>query len=340
MSRLLEVTDLQVSFYTYAGKVHAVRGVSFYLDRGETLAIVGESGCGKTVTASSVMRLIPSPPGKIEGGSIIFDGKDITKLTEAEMQRIRGAEMGMIFQDPMTALNPTMTIGRQITEVLIKHQKMSLADAQKRAIETLEMVGIPNPSERIRHYPHQFSGGMRQRVMIAMALSCNPKLLIADEPTTGLDVTIQAQILDLMKSLQSQLDTSIILITHDLGVVARLADRVMVMYAGKVVESGVSDDIYYNPQHPYTKALLQSVPKIHGERKGDLLAIPGTPPDLFTPPKGCAFAPRCDKVMRICLEEDPGPSEPCDHHSVTCWLSHPMARKANAKQARAMGGAR
>lgn len=339
MGRLLEVTDLRVSFYTYAGKVHAVRGVSFWLDRGETLAIVGESGCGKTVTASSVMKLIPSPPGKIEGGSIVFDGREITSLSEGEMQHVRGKEIGMIFQDPMTALNPTMTIGRQITEALIKHQHMSPSDARERAIETLEMVEIPNPAERLKHYPHQFSGGMRQRVMIAMALSCNPKLLIADEPTTGLDVTIQAQILDLMKNIQTRLGTAIILITHDLGVVAKLACRVMVMYAGKVVESGASDDIYYDPQHPYTRALLQSVPKMHGERKGDLMAIPGTPPDLFSPPKGCAFAPRCNEVRRICLEEEPEPSLPQDHHSVACWLSHPMA-KAAVSYVQARGGAR
>ncbi|GIM47118.1 ABC transporter ATP-binding protein [Collibacillus ludicampi] len=326
MENILEVKDLKVSFQTYAGEVQAVRGVSFHLRKGEALAIVGESGCGKSVTAQTIMRLIPSPPSIIKGGSIIFDGKvDVVTLSGKQMESIRGSEMGMIFQDPMTSLNPTMTIGKQITEGLVKHQGLSKDEARKRAIEMLRLVGIPNPEARIQQYPHQFSGGMRQRVMIAIALACNPKLLIADEPTTALDVTVQAQIIDLMRELQEKTGASIIIITHDLGVVADLAQRVVVMYAGKVVEQGSVDDIFYNPQHPYTWGLLRSVPRLDDMKKADLIPIDGTPPDLFAPPKGCAFAARCPYAMNICLEEDPEHQKVDEGHSAACWLLHEKA---------------
>lgn len=252
MEKILEVKDLHISFHTYAGEVQAIRGVSFDLYKGETLAIVGESGSGKSVTTKSLMRLLPESNSKIKAGQILFDGKDIAKASEKQMQKIRGKEISMIFQDPMTSLNPTMTIGKQISEPLIKHQKISKAEAKKTALRLLQLVGIPKAEERIKQYPHQFSGGMRQRVVIAISLACNPQILIADEPTTALDVTMQAQILDLMKDLQKKIDTSIIFITHDLGVVANVADRVAVMYGGKIVEIGTVDEIFYNPQHPYT----------------------------------------------------------------------------------------
>lgn len=283
MKTLLEVKDLQVSFDTHAGEVQAVRGVTFDLKK-ETLAIVGESGSGKSVTSKALMGLIPNPPGRIKNGEIIFDGRDLTKLTEKEMQQVRGKDIAMIFQDPMTSLNPTMTIGNQIMEGLIKHQGMSRGDARKVALELIDLVGIPNPEARLKQYPHQFSGGMRQRVVIAMALACNPKLLIADEPTTALDVTIQAQILELMKDIQQKTEAAIIFITHDLGVVANVADRVAVMYAGKVVEIGTVDEIFYNPKHPYTWGLIASMPSLDGSEE-ELYAIPGTPPDLLKPPR-------------------------------------------------------
>ena len=279
MKTLLEVKDLQVSFDTHAGEVQAVRGVTFDLKKGETLAIVGESGSGKSVTSKALMGLIPNPPGRIKNGEIVFEGRDLTKLTEKEMQQVRGKDIAMIFQDPMTSLNPTMTIGNQIMEGLIKHQGMSKADARKVALELIDLVGIPNPEARLKQYPHQFSGGMRQRVVIAMALACNPKLLIADEPTTALDVTIQAQILELMKDIQQKTEAAIIFITHDLGVVANVADRVAVMYAGKVVEIGTVDEIFYNPKHPYTWGLIASMPSLDGSEE-ELYAIPETPPDL------------------------------------------------------------
>lgn len=324
--KILDVKDLHVSFFTYAGEVQAVRGVTFDLKKGESLAIVGESGSGKSVTSQSIMRLIPEPPGKIKNGEVLFDGKDLTKLSNKDMQTIRGSEIGMIFQDPMTSLNPTMTVGKQITEGLIKHQNLTKAEATKRAIEMLNLVGIPNAQERVNQYPHQFSGGMRQRVMIAIALSCNPKLLIADEPTTALDVTIQAQIIDLMKDLQQKLDTSIIIITHDLGVVADIAQRVIVMYAGTVIEFGTINDIFYNPQHPYTWGLLRSVPRLDSKEHGKLVPILGSPPDLLDPPKGCPFAPRCDYAMKVC-EQMPEETTVGPGHKVKCWLQHPNAPK-------------
>ncbi|HEU4962307.1 MAG TPA: ABC transporter ATP-binding protein [Bacilli bacterium] len=329
MNNILEVKDLKVSFHTYAGEVQAVRGVTFNLKKGECLAIVGESGCGKSVTSQAIMRLIATPPGEIKAGSqIMFDGKtEITKLSDREMESIRGSEMGMIFQDPMTSLNPTMKVGTQISEGLIKHQGLSRQAARERAIEMLRLVGIPNPEARIDQYPHQFSGGMRQRVMIAIALACNPKLLIADEPTTALDVTIQAQILDLMRDLQEKTGASIILITHDLGVVADVAQRVVVMYAGKVIEQGLIDDVFYNPQHPYTWGLLRSVPRLDSSKEQDLIPIDGTPPDLIAPPKGCAFAARCPYAMEVCLEQDPDTTKIDQNHSAACWLLHPNAPK-------------
>jgi oligopeptide transport system ATP-binding protein len=327
-NNLLEVKDLKVSFQTYAGEVQAVRGVSFTLKKGEVLAIVGESGCGKSVTAQTLMRLIPSPPSYIKSGSVLFEGKgDITKLSNRQMEKIRGSEMGMIFQDPMTSLNPTMKIGAQITEGLIKHQGLKKRAAMARAIEILKLVGINSPEGRINQYPHEFSGGMRQRVMIAIALACSPRLLIADEPTTALDVTIQAQIIALMKRLSEQTEASIILITHDLGVVAEMAQRVIVMYAGKIVEQGTIDEIFYNPQHPYTWGLLRSIPRLDTNSKEELIPIPGTPPDLFAPPKGCAFAARCPYAMEACLEQDPEHTKITAEHSAACWLLHPDAPK-------------
>jgi oligopeptide transport system ATP-binding protein len=331
--RVLDVKDLHFSFDIYSGEVQAVRGVSFHVNRGETLGIVGESGCGKSVTVQSVLKLIPMPPGRLKSGQIIFNHQDITHYSSRQMQHIRGAEAGMIFQDPMTSLNPTMTVGKQITEGLRKHQKMNHRQAIERAIEILTLVGVPNPDKRVTQYPHEFSGGMRQRAMIAISLACNPKLLVADEPTTALDVTIQAQILDLMKDIQSKLGTSIILITHDLGVVANMADRIIVMYAGKVVETGTADDIYYRPQHPYTWGLLQSVPKIDAVHKQQLIPITGTPPDLFSPPIGCAFADRCPHAMKICHAENPEMYHfNNDEHRVSCWLLHSEAPKINRNE--------
>jgi oligopeptide transport system ATP-binding protein len=324
LSRLLEVTNLHTSFRTYAGEVQAVRGVSFHLDKGEAVAIVGESGCGKSVTALSIMQLVP-PPGRVTAGQIVFEGKDLLGVGEKSMQGIRGNSIGMIFQDPMTSLNPVLTIKTQILESLKLHQNLSGEAATKRAIELLHMVGIPSPERRLGAYPHQFSGGMRQRVMIAMALACNPRLLIADEPTTALDVTIQAQILDLMKSLRDKLGMSIILITHDLGVVAGLAERVVVMYAGKIVEQGRVGEIFAKAQHPYTWGLLKSVPRLDASTKDKLVPIYGQPPDLISPPQGCPFAPRCDYAMAICKNTPPEYTTMSDSHQVACWLQHPMA---------------
>jgi oligopeptide transport system ATP-binding protein len=330
MSKLLEVKDLRVSYHTYAGEVQSVRGVSFSLDKSESLAIVGESGCGKTVTAKSITGLIQTPPGEIkQGSSIVFNGKDILKFSEQQFQKYRGSEVSMIFQDPMTSLNPTMKIGRQIAESLIIHKGMTKKEALQEAINMLKFVDIPNAESRANQYPHEFSGGMRQRAMIAIALACNPKLLIADEPTTALDVTIQAQIIDLMKDLQKKLGTAIILITHDLGVVADLADNVLVMYAGQVVEKGTKDDIFFNPQHPYTWALLKSVPRLDSDKKEDLVAIHGTPPDLIAPPVGCPFAARCKYCMTICKEQPPIVTEVSNTHKASCWLHHPYAPKVD-----------
>lgn len=330
MQPILEVKNLNVSFHVRAGEVKAVRGVNFHVDKGEAVAIVGESGCGKSVTAQTIMRLLPTPPSFVKEGSIIFNGEDLLKKTEKEMESIRGKNIGMIFQDPMTSLNPTITIGKQITEGLIKHQNVSKKDAYARAIEMLNLVGIPNPDARFSQYPHEFSGGMRQRAMIAIALACNPALLIADEPTTALDVTIQAQILDVMKDLQKRLGISIILITHDLGVVADMCDRVVVMYAGKVVETGTKWEIFQNPQHPYTRGLLRSMPRLDQKKDEPLIPIFGTPPDLIKPPAGCAFCARCDDAMRICETQEPDITQLSDSHASRCWLLHPMAKEVRA----------
>ncbi|MED4852595.1 ABC transporter ATP-binding protein [Caldifermentibacillus hisashii] len=326
MSKLLEVKDLSVSFNTYNGEVQAVRGVSFDLNEGETLAIVGESGSGKSVTSSTLMGLLPKPAGIIKSGQILFRGEDLVKKSEKEMQKIRGKEISMVFQDPLSSLNPTMKIGNQIIEGLIKHQGMNRAEAKKKAIELLDQVGIPHPEIRVNQYPHQFSGGMRQRVVIAIALACNPKILIADEPTTALDVTIQAQILELMKEIQRDTKTSIIFITHDLGVVANVADRVAVMYAGKIVEIGTVDDVFYNPKHPYTWGLLGSMPTLDADDE-ELYTIPGTPPDMLNPPKGDAFAPRNEFALEIDAVMEPPMFKVSDTHYAATWLLHKNAPK-------------
>lgn len=324
--KILQVKDLHISFNTFSGEVQAIRGVNFDLYKGETLAIVGESGSGKSVTTKAIMRLLPESNTEIKKGQILFEGKDIVKLKDKEMQKIRGKDISMIFQDPMTSLNPTMKIGKQIMEPIIKHQKLSKAEARKRALEILKLVGIPKPEIRINQYPHQFSGGMRQRVVIAIALACNPKILIADEPTTALDVTIQAQILELMKDLQKKINTSIIFITHDLGVVANVADRVAVMYGGKIVEIGTVDEIFYNPQHPYTWGLISSMPTLDIEEE-ELYAIPGTPPNLINPPEGDVFAPRNEYAMKIDLIKHPPMFKVSDTHYAATWLLHPDAPK-------------
>ncbi|AKA68720.1 ABC transporter ATP-binding protein [Clostridium scatologenes] len=328
MERVLEVKNLRVSYHTYAGEVQSVRGVDFYLNKGETLAVVGESGCGKTVTAKSLMKLIQTPPGEIKKGSeIILNGKSILDMSKEELRKMRGEEISMIFQDPMTSLNPTTKVGNQIAESLIIHRKMKKAEALKEAEKMLKVVNIPNADKRVNQYPHEFSGGMRQRVMIAIALACNPKILIADEPTTALDVTIQAQIIDLIKELQDKYGTAVLMITHDLGVVADIAHRIQVMYAGKIIERGLTDEIFYNGQHPYTWALLQSVPRLDTAHKDKLYSIQGTPPDLLKPPIGCAFASRCEYCMQICKEELPEYTKVSETHEVACWLQHPDAPK-------------
>lgn len=325
---ILQVKNLSVSFNTYNGEVQAVRGVTFDLKEGETLAIVGESGSGKSVTAQSIMKLIPMPPGKFTNGSILFKGEDLTEKSQKQMEEIRGKSISMIFQDPMTSLNPTMTIGKQITEGLIKHHQVSKKVAKDRAIELLKLVGIPSPEDRINQYPHQFSGGMQQRAMIAIALASSPEILIADEPTTALDVTIQAQILEVMLDLQKQIGTSILLITHDLGVVASVATRVVVMYGGKIVETGSVDEIFYNPLHPYTWGLLGSMPKLNMEGE-NLQAIPGTPPSLLDPPKGCPFANRCPYAMKVCQDHMPEVTEVSETQKVSCWLLDERAPKVS-----------
>ena len=325
MEKLLEVKNLCVNFGTYGGEVKAVRGVTFDLHKGETLAIVGESGSGKSVACKTIMRILSSN-GYIKDGQILFDGKDLTKISEKDMEKVRGKDIAMIFQDPMTSLNPTMTIGKQIMEPIIKHQGFSKEDARKRALELIDLVGISDAEKRFKQYPHQFSGGMRQRIVIAISLACNPKVLIADEPTTALDVTIQAQILELIKDLQEKTGVAVIFITHDLGVVANMADRVAVMYAGKIIEYGTSDDIFYDPKHPYTWGLLGSMPTLDiGDN--DLYNIPGTPPDLMDPPKGDAFALRSAYAMKIDHLAEPPMFKVSDTHYAATWLLHPLAPK-------------
>mgnify|MGYP003086662558 FL=1 len=321
---ILSIENLRIHFETFAGEVQAIRGVNLKLEKGETLALVGESGSGKSVTAKSIMKLL-SNNAVVKEGTIIFKGENILEKSERDMQSIRGKKIAMVFQDPMTSLDPTMKIGKQITEVIIKHEKASKEEADKRAEELLELVGIPNAKERMKQYPHQFSGGQRQRIVIAIALACNPDVLIADEPTTALDVTIQAQILELLKELQQQFQMAIIFITHDLGVVANVADRVAVMYAGKVVEVGTADEVFYNPQHPYTWGLLRSMPTLH---TGDTLyAIPGSPPDLLDPPVGDAFALRSDVALEIDRVKEPPMFEVSPTHFAATWLLDPRAPK-------------
>ncbi len=324
--KLLEVRDLKVDFGTPYGDVHAVRGVSWELNAGETLAIVGESGCGKTVSCQSIMRLLNTPPAKITSGSVLFEGQDLLKKSDKDMENYRGKELSMIFQDSMTSLNPTMRIGRQLCEGIIKHRKVGRKEAEKIAVDMLRMVRMPNPEQAMKRYPHTMSGGQRQRVMIAMALSCNPKVLFADEPTTALDVTVQAQILDIMDDMKERLGTAIVLITHDLGVVAKMADRINVMYAGEIVERGSADDIFYNSKHPYTWGLLGSTPDRIESRKEKLYSIPGSPPDLFAPPKGCAFAARCEYCMGACLKAFPPEFDLGCGHKAACWLLDKRAK--------------
>jgi oligopeptide transport system ATP-binding protein len=319
LSNLLEIKNLTTRFYTQDGVVKAVSGISYSIEPGATLGVVGESGCGKSVSMLSVMRLIPDPPGKIEAGEVLFDGRDLLKISDDEMRRVRGAEIAMVFQDPMTSLNPVLTVGFQIGEALKLHQGANDKEAREQSAQLLTLVGIPNAKDRLDDYPHQFSGGMRQRAMIAMALSCNPQLLIADEPTTALDVTIQAQIIDLVKRLQEQLGMAVIWITHDLGVVARLTKRVIVMYAGFIIEDAPVKELYGFPRHPYTIGLLGSLPRLDEAPGTKLISIPGQPPDLVALPEGCPFAARCDYAIERCTQENPTLEKVAPDHEVACW---------------------
>ncbi len=328
MAKLLRIEHLRTQFVTSAGLVRAVDGISYDVEEGETVALVGESGCGKSVSALSVMRLVAEPAGRIESGEIVFKGRDLLKLSEEEMRGVRGREIAMIFQEPMTSLNPVLTIGRQLTEGLEIHLGMKPPEARARAVELLGMVGIPDPARRLSQYPHQFSGGMRQRMMMAMALACNPSLILADEPTTALDVTIQAQILELLRDLSRRLGVAMLIITHNLGVVARYADRVNVMYAGRIIERGSAAEIYADPRHPYTLGLLRSVPRLDEPRRERLDPIDGQPPDLTRLPPGCAFAPRCAFRVARCEAEAPGlAAAGSAGHVAACWESERLARK-------------
>jgi len=329
MATLLEVRNLHTNFRTRGGVVRAVDGVSWDVQEGETVALVGESGCGKSVSALSIMRLVSEPAGRIESGEIIYKGRDLLKLSEEEMRGVRGREIGMIFQEPMTSLNPVLSIGRQLTEGLEIHLKMSQQDARARAVELLGMVGIPDPARRLGQYPHHFSGGMRQRMMIAMALACNPSLILADEPTTALDVTIQAQILELMKDLSKRLGVAMLIITHNLGVVARYADRVNVMYAGRIIEQASAAELYANPRHPYTLGLLRSVPRLDEPRRARLDPIEGQPPDLTRLPPGCSFSPRCAYRVERCAEAPPLEDVDVAHRSA-CWEAKHLVSKVAA----------
>ena len=333
--KLLSVRDLKTSFFTHVGEVKAVRGISFDVNEGEVLGIVGESGSGKSVTSLSIMGLLQYP-GRVVDGEILLNGEDILTYSKDQMRKVRGKEIAMIFQDPMTSLNPVYTIGNQVMEMILEHEKMTKREARARAIEMLKLVGIPAAEKRIDSYPHEFSGGMRQRVMIALALSCNPKLLIADEPTTALDVTIQAQILSLIKSLNKQFGMTTMLITHDLGVVATVCDKVAVMYGGLIMEYGTVDEIFYHPRHPYTMGLLGSIPHVDGGEKRRLIPIDGTPPDLINPPKGCPFNTRCKSCMNVCTQEQP-PYFAEDKHRTMCWMLDVDAPKDSDYEMRKAG---
>lgn len=325
MDKILEVKDLSYSFKTYGGVVKAVRRVSFDVNQGEIIGIVGESGCGKSVTAQCLIKLNPEPPGFFESGTIKYKDREITKLTEKELRKIRGVEIGFIFQDPMTSLNPTMKIGNQIEEIFIQRKTLNKKEIKEKALEILKTVGISDAERRYDQYPHELSGGMKQRVMIAIALVGNPSIVIADEPTTSLDVTIEAQILDLLKELQKKLKTSVILITHDLGVIAKMCDRVLVMYGGKIVEKGLVNEIFYNTKHPYTSGLLCSIADLNTSKEEELQPIEGTPPDLFFPPEGCPFAARCEYAMEICYKTMPPEYIISNEHTTLCWLEHEYA---------------
>ena len=328
-TNLLEIKDLTVHYVTVDGTVHAVENLNLTLPEGKTLGLVGETGAGKTTTVKAIMQILPDPPAKILNGEVIFCGEDLLKKSENEMVSIRGSKISMIFQDPMTSLNPTMKIGDQIAESILIHRQISKEEAYKEALEMLQLVKIPNAEKRMKQYPFEFSGGMRQRAMIAIALACKPEILIADEPTTALDVTIQAQIMELIGELQKELDMAMILVTHDLGVVASVADKIQVMYAGKIVERGDVREIFYQSTHPYTRALLDSVPKIHSTNKETLYSLKGTPPDLINPPVGCSFAPRCEYGMNICRKKYPELTKFSDTQECNCWLHDPRADVSN-----------
>lgn len=334
--KILELKNVVYSFHTYGGEVKAVRDVSFEVEKGEILGIVGESGCGKSVTAQCIMRLNPEPPGFFEGGEIMFNGKDVLKMTKKELRKLRGQDIGFVFQDPMTSLNPTMKVGAQIEEVFLGRTDVTKKEVKEKALEIMRLVGISDVEKRYKQYPHELSGGMKQRVMIAIALVSRPDLVICDEPTTSLDVTIEAQILDLLLELREKLGMSIIIITHDLGVIARMCDRVVVMYGGKVVEKGTAQEVFYNTAHPYTKGLMGSIAKLDTAKGEKLTPIDGTPPDLFFPPKGCPFAARCEYAMEVCKENPPHCYKISDEHITNCWLQHEFApdtdmKKENAK---------
>ena len=328
-NNILEINHVEFSFRTYGGTVKSVRDVSFNVREGEVLGIVGESGCGKSVTAQCILRLNPEPPGFFEGGSIKYRGDEITTKKDKEMRKIRGIEIGFIFQDPMTSLNPTMKVGRQIEEVFVGRENISRKEVKQKTLEILQLVGINEPERRYNQYPHELSGGMKQRVMIAIALVGRPSIIIADEPTTSLDVTIEAQILDLLKELQQKTHTSIIMITHDLGVIAKMCDRVIVMYGGKIMEKGTAEEIFYETAHPYTAGLIKSIATLDTDKNQALVPIEGTPPDLFSPPHGCPFAARCDFAMQVCYDVLPEEYRLSDEHVTTCWLQHEYAPKVD-----------
>ena len=329
--KILEIKNLVFSFRTYGGVVQSVRDVSFELRKGEILGIVGESGCGKSVTAQSILRLNPEPPGFFSGGEILFKGEDVLTMNQKRLRQIRGTEIGFIFQDPMTSLNPTMRVGRQIEEVFNGNKKLTRAEIREKSLDIMRMVGISDVEKRFRQYPHELSGGMKQRVMIAMALVSQPSMIICDEPTTSLDVTIEAQILDLLLDLRKRLDTSIIMITHDLGVIAKLCDRVVVMYGGKVMETGTVQEIFYDTAHPYTHGLMKSIASLDMDKNTVLTPISGSPPDLFSPPPGCPFAARCEFAMKVCRERMPEQVDLSDEHRTCCWLQHKLAPKVDLR---------